>query len=320
MRQRQRGDAPIRAPNPPMIAAGIDLGGTKIEAQVFASDWTCIDRRRIPTPADYPALVAAMADQIAWTEARAGARLPVGIAAAGLVAPHSGLAFTANLPATGHPFPADIEAAAGRPVTYVNDCRALTLSEAVFGAARGLSPVAGLILGTGIGGGVAIEGRLVPGPAMVGGEFGHFAAPAHLVAAHGLPVLRCGCGRMACTETYVAGPGLTRLCLHLTGRALTPPQIAAAKAQDPDLARVWSLWLAFAAELMITLTFVIDPAAIVLGGGLSRIPGIADDLTSALAAAQLPGFAIPRILLAEAGDASGARGAAHAAVQDQGHA
>jgi N-acetylglucosamine kinase len=299
-----------------MIAAGIDLGGTKIEAQIFAPDWTCADRRRIDTPRDYPALVAAMADQIGWITARAGREIPVGISAAGLVNPRTGHAFTANLPATGHPFPADIATAAGRAVTYVNDCRALTLSEAIFGAARGLSPVAGLILGTGIGGGIAIDGRLVPGPAMVGGEFGHFAAPAHLVAAHNLPVIRCGCGRMGCTETYIAGPGLTRLCAHLTGRALTPPEIAAAKRTDPAIARVWALWAELTAELLLTLTFVIDPAAIVLGGGLSQIPGIDRDLAAALSRAQLPGFTIPRILLAEAGDASGARGAAHAALTE----
>jgi predicted NBD/HSP70 family sugar kinase len=303
-----------------MIAGGIDLGGTKIEAQVFAPDWTCVDRQRIDTPRDYPALVAAMAAQIGWITDRAGHAVPVGIAAAGLVNPRTGHAFTANLCATGHPFPADIATAAGRPVTYVNDCRALTLSEAVFGAARGLSPVAGLILGTGIGGGVAVDGRLVPGPAMVGGEFGHFAAPAHLVAAHDLPVVRCGCGRMGCTETYVAGPGLSRLARHLTGRDLTPPEIAAGKDHDPDLARVWALWCDLAAELLMTLTFVIDPAAIVLGGGLSKVPGITRDLSAALTRAQLPGFAIPRVLLAEAGDASGARGAAYAALQEAAHA
>jgi N-acetylglucosamine kinase len=299
-----------------MIAAGIDLGGTKIEAQIFAPDWTCIDRRRIDTPRDYPGLVAAMADQIAWIADRAGHDIPVGISAAGLVNPRTGHAFTANLPATGHPFPADIATAAGRPVTYVNDCRALTLSEAIFGAARGLSPVAGLILGTGIGGGIAIDGRLVPGPAMVGGEFGHFAAPAHLVAAHNLPIHRCGCGRMGCTETYIAGPGLTRLCAHLTGQSLSPPEIAARKDHDPAIARVWALWAELAAELLMTLTFVIDPAAIVLGGGLSRIPGIDRDLAAALTRAQLPGFAIPRVLIAEAGDASGARGAAFAALTE----
>jgi predicted NBD/HSP70 family sugar kinase len=256
-----------------------------------------------------------MAEQVDWITTRAGAPLPVGVAAAGLVNPRNGHAFTANLCATGHPFPADISAAAGRPVTYVNDCRALTLSEAIFGAGRGMSPVAGLIIGTGIGGGVAVDGRLVPGPSMVGGEFGHFAAPAHVVAAHGLPVVRCGCGRMGCTETYIAGPGLTRLALHLTGRELTPPEIAEGKESDPALARVWALWCELAAELLVTLTFVIDPAAIVLGGGLSKVPGVARDLSAALTRAQLPGFSIPRITLAEAGDASGARGAAYAALQ-----
>lgn len=302
-----------------MIAGGIDLGGTKIEAQVFDAGWTRMDRRRIDTPKVYPELVAAMAEQVAWITERAGGAVPVGVAAAGLVNPRTGQAFTANLCATGHPFPADISAAAGRHVTYVNDCRALTLSEAIFGAAKGMSPVAGLILGTGIGGGVAVDGRLVPGPAMVGGEFGHFAAPAHIVAAHGLPVVRCGCGRMGCTETYIAGPGLSRVAKHLTGRDLTPPEIAAGKESDAELAKLWALWCELVAELLMTLTFVIDPAAIVLGGGLSKVPGVERDLSAALMRAQLPGFAIPRVMIAEAGDASGARGAAYAALQEAGH-
>ncbi len=302
-----------------MIAAGIDLGGTKIEAQVFAPDWTLADSRRIDTPKDYPALVAAMAEQIAWAEARAGHALPVGVAAAGLINPATGLALTANLSATGKPFPADIARAAGRPVTYVNDCRALALSEAIFGAGRGFSPVVGLILGTGIGGGVAVEGRLMQGHAHVGGEFGHMPAPAHLVAAHDLPVRHCGCGRMGCIETHVAGPGLSRLALHLTGRSLSPPEITAGRGTDPALGRVWALWCDLMAELLITLCFTLDPEVVVLGGGLSRSPGVTEDLTAALGRAQLAGFALPRILLAEAGDASGAKGAAYAALQEVSH-
>jgi N-acetylglucosamine kinase len=298
-----------------MIAGGIDLGGTKIEAQVFDATWQAVARRRIDTPRDYPALVAAMADQVGWITRQAGP-IPVGVAAAGLVNPATGLAFTANLPATGHPFPTDIDAACGRHVTYVNDCRALTLSEAIFGAARGMTPVAGLILGTGIGGGLAVDGRLIPGPSMVGGEFGHMPLPAQLVAAHGLPVVRCGCGRMACYETLIAGPGLTRLARHLTGRDLTPPQIGALRATDPAVAQVWQVWCDLVAELLITLTMTVDPAAIVLGGGLSHIPGLTDDLTTALQSAQLAGFAIPQILIAQGGDASGARGAAHAALTE----
>ena len=301
-----------------MIAAGIDLGGTKIEAQVFAADWSVTDRRRIETPRDYNGLVAAMADQIAWIDATTGTTPPVGVAAAGLVNPATGLAYTANLPATGHPFPADISRVAGRAVTYINDCRALTLSEAIFGAARGMTPVVGLIIGTGIGGGVAVQGRLIPGPAMVGGEFGHTYAPAHLVVQHGLPIVRCGCGRMGCIETLIAGPGLTRIAQTITGRAMTPPEVTAAKAKDQNAAQAYAIWCELVAELLMTLSFTIDPAAIVLGGGLSNIPGLVADLTAAQTKVQLPGFASPKIMLAQAGDASGARGAAYAAVQAHG--
>lgn len=297
-----------------MIAGGIDLGGTKIEAQVFAADWSVAVRRRIETPKDYNGLIDAMANQIAWIEAQAGA-VPVGIAAAGLVNPATGLALTANLPATGKPFPADIVAAAGRRITYVNDCRALTLSEAVFGAAQGASPAIGLIIGTGIGGGVAVNGRLVEGPATLGGEFGHFALAAAPMLAHGLPVLPCGCGRVGCTETLISGPGLSRIVMHKTGRRMTPPEVVAARKTDTDIAECWNIWCELVAEMLLTLSLTVDPACIVLGGGLSQAEGVIPDLTAALQRAQLAGFVIPSLRLAEGGDASGARGAAYAAVQ-----
>ena len=120
----------------PLIAAGLDLGGTKIEAQIFDFSFNRVTFRRIPTPQTYDALVAAMVDQIAWVESHATG-LPLGIAAAGLIHPVTGLALTANLPASGKAFPADIALAAGRAVTYLNDCRAQALSEAQFGAAKG---------------------------------------------------------------------------------------------------------------------------------------------------------------------------------------
>lgn len=300
-----------------MIAAGIDLGGTKIEVQLFDQDWACVDRRRIDTPDTYDDLVRAMAGQITWADQRAGACLPVGIAAAGLVRPKTGLAYTANLPAMDRPLPADIVTAVGRQIAYINDCRALALSEAVFGAGRGKSPVAGLILGTGVGGGLAIDGHLAPAFAAVGGEFGHFSASANLIHEHGLPIVKCGCGRFACTETLVSGPGLTRLAQHFVGQPLMPAQLADARATDPQAAKAWGVWCGLVADLLITLVFTTDPAAIVIGGGLSKIPGLIGDLTAALQNAQLPGFAIPELVLAQGGDASGARGAAFAALQEQ---
>lgn len=297
-----------------MSAVGIDLGGTKIAAQVFDADWQVVDVNRVPTPRDYDALVAAVAGQVAWADKVAGIA-PVGIGAAGLINPTSGLALTANLCATGHPFPADIDRAVGRATTYVNDCRALALSEAVFGAGRGHRVVMSLILGTGVGGGVAIDGRLMPGPLMTGGEFGHTSASAAIVQAHGLPITRCGCGRMGCIETLIAGAGLTRIAQAVTGQALTPPQIAAAKADDPAVRSVWDIWCALTADLLRNLTLAMDPDIIVLGGGLSQIAGVADDLTLALQAAQLEGYATAPIVCAQGGPESGARGAAYAAVQ-----
>lgn len=298
-----------------MKAAGIDLGGTKIEAQLFDDDWHPVMRQRRDTPADYDALVAAIADQIAWAEAQAGAPLPVGIGAAGLVNPETGMALTANLPATGRPFPADIAAAAGRPVTYVNDCRALALSEAVFGLGAGHRTVMSLVLGTGVGGGIAVDRAILQGPTLTGGEFGHTSAPAHLVTAHDLPIWRCGCGRMGCIETYVAGPGMSRLAAHMTGQTVTPPEIAARR--DGDMAQVWQAWCALCADMLHSLTLTVDPDLIVLGGGLSQIDGLVEALTDAARAAQIGDFGVVPIAVAQGGDTSGARGAAYAAWADQ---
>ncbi|MEI6097039.1 MAG: ROK family protein [Alphaproteobacteria bacterium] len=292
-----------------MIAAGIDLGGTKIEAQVFDSGWNRVASHRVATPTSYPDLVAAMVAQIRWAEQVAGFALPVGIAAAGLINPVTGLALTANLPATGHPFPADIAAAVGRPITYVNDCRAQALSEATFGAAKGYRIALVLNLGTGLAGGIVTHGKLLPGPTGLGGEFGHFSLPANVISEHALPILRCGCGRMGCTETLIAGPGLSRLHHHLTGLSLSPEQIT----QDRTT-RTWAIWCQLAAEFVYTLCLTIDPDVVVLAGGLSRAQGLITDLTTALTRAQLAGYGPPLLRLAEGGDTTGARGAAYAAT------
>jgi N-acetylglucosamine kinase len=296
-----------------MTAAGIDLGGTKIATQLFDASWRLVEQRRTATPADYPGLLDALADHVAWAEARLGPAAPIGLASAGLVNPATGLALTANLPSTGRPFPADLTSRTGRHVELVNDCRAFALSEAVFGAARGMNPAIGLILGTGLGGGIILDGKLVPGFAAVGGEFGHFGLAAAPMLSHGLPVLRCGCGRLGCTETYLSGPGLARIAAHQGRPDLSARQIAEGRCGDPALQQAWAIWIDLLAEALVTLCLTVDPACIVLGGGVSAAPGLVADLTLALQGAQLKGFAVPQIRLAEGGDASGARGAAYAA-------
>ena len=295
------------------IAVGIDLGGTKIEAQVFDKDWRKSATRRVDTPKDYASLIKAIAGLIHWSEGQSRPGIPVGIGAAGLVSPLTGKALTANLGATGQPLPKDISAAVGRDVTYLNDCRAFTLSEAVFGAARGRSPVMGLLIGTGLGGGFAVDGTLIEDPGGIGGEFGHMALPAPLVIEANLPLFDCGCGRRGCYETLVSGPGLEKLVEYLTGQRLIAPRIAERRGQDGALDAAWDLWIRLLAELIWSLSVTIDPEVVVLGGGLSDISGLVADTSQALDALMWTGFPPPQITRAEGGETSGARGAAYAA-------
>jgi N-acetylglucosamine kinase len=301
-----------------LLAAGIDLGGTKIEAQIFDSGWNRVTSQRIATPSDYPALVDATVGLIAWIEAQC-LGLPIGIAAAGLVNPRTGLTLAVNLAAHFKPFPADIAAKSARPVLYMNDSRAQALSEARFGAGRGYVSVLTLNFGTGLSGGYVSEGHLLPGPSGLAGEFGHFALPAPLMQTHALPVLPCGCGRSGCTETLLSGPGLSRIVAHRTGRQLSALEIVSDMAKDADLAVCWQIWCELVGDLIHTLCLTLDPACIVLGGGLSRAPGLIADLTRTATAAALPGYGPPPILLAEGGDATGARGAALAAFLKEHH-
>ena len=301
---------PPTATGPKVIAAGLDLGGTKIEMQLFNADWQTLTKQRIATPDSYPELVAAIAELISQNVA---ADVPVGIGAAGLIDPQNGKVLAANFCATGHTLPDDINAATNLDVTYINDCRALALSEAVFGAGKGHKTVASVILGTGVGGGVAVNGVLPVGPTGTGGEFGHCAASAAIVAHYGLPVFPCGCGRTGCVETYISGPGLERLALALTGRAMTSHDIATARSTDT--AQIWGAWCALTADALRNLILTLDPDVIVLGGGLSNIDGMIDDVLTATKSAQIGDFAIPPIVLAQGGDSSGARGAAWMAAQ-----
>ncbi len=298
-----------------MIAAGIDLGGTKCEVQVFDGSWTMALRRRDDTPDDYDSLVRLVVDQICWALEKAGASVPIGVGAAGLL-DRDGRAIAANLTTSGHPFPKDIAQAAGHPVTYENDSRAVALSEAVFGSGRSYRTVMTLVIGTGVGGGVAMDGKLLRGPVRAGGEFGHIAASASVVNRHNLPIYRCGCGRQGCIETYVSGPGLVRIARDLTGRRLSPEDLSNRRGQDGNAGKVWKIWLELIGDLLFGLVQTVDPDVIVLGGGFSRIPRIADEVSQALSDAQIEGLDVPPIVLAQGGDASGARGAAFAAWQD----
>ena len=298
------------------LTGGIDLGGTKIEARLFDKHWAIVESRRVPTPTDsYEELLAVLVDQVRWLDDVAGSEdLPVGVGIPGLIDQTTGHMLTANLPATGKSLPLDLMRNVGKAVTIINDCRAFTLSEAVLGAGRGHAAVLGMIIGTGVAGGYAVNGALVPNLNGMAGEFGHSPIPAQLVADHGFPLLPCKCGRIGCFESLIAGPGLTQLARNMTGRTVSVADIAAASEKgDSDLSSVYDAWTATVAELIKTLMMALDPQCIVLGGGLSKIPNVCAHLANAARPGLLAGTKLPHICLAEGGDSSGTRGAALAA-------
>ena len=292
-------------------AGGIDLGGTKIEAQKFDANWNVADKQRIETPAAYFELVAAVADQICWL-LKDNPNLPVGIAAAGIANPSSGTWIAANLPANGMPLVQDVAKAAGGRHTWLNDCRAFTKAEAIFGAEQSKGTIVGLVLGTGIAGGVSIDGALINNGDGQSGEFGHMPIAGTIIASHNLPILRCGCGRFGCYETYGSGPGMERLAKHLLGCDLTSREIAYGR-NNPVISRVWEIWCEITAALILTIVSNVDQRKIVLDGGLSQISGVIEELKSALERLAWRELSLPSIRLGIRGETAAALGAAYAA-------
>lgn len=292
-----------------MIAGGIDLGGTKIEASVFDADWQPLKTRRVATPPNYEALLLAMQDQVAWLNAQAE-NLPIGIGIPGLHDKARGVEITANLAANQKPFRADIHEAIARPVSFGNDCDLFAFSETLLGAGKGFNNVFGLVLGTGIGGGFCLNQTLLHSRNGAIGEVGHLPIPAALAQTLDLPLLRCGCGRIGCFETLASGPGMVALGQSLTGRTQTPAEIAAENGP------VFAAWLQIIAALVASLQCTLDPDCIVLGGGLSNISGVAEKISTASAPILFSGTLPPDILVAKYGDSSGTRGAALLGFQE----
>ena len=290
---------------------GIDLGGTKIEARLFDEDLNEVDRRRIPTPrADYQDLLDALDAQMNWLDAQSKGCL-IGVGAPGLINPQSGVIFCANLPASGQMLRADLSQRLGRPVSLINDCRAFTLSEALMGAGQPFDSVMGLVIGTGVAGGYTVNGHLASDLNGGQGEYGHLPMPASLVERHNLPVQACACGSIGCFETFLSGPGLSRLSKVKTGHMKSPQDIL----QSDEHGEIVEIWVDMAGELLNILTRIYDPEAIVLGGGLGMHPGLPDRLSQSLAPKMLANTRPPVILQAQGGDASGAIGAALFAKQ-----
>jgi predicted NBD/HSP70 family sugar kinase len=305
----------VQTPVPPTarrspLFGGMDVGGSKIETCLFDDEFHALERRRVETACTtYEELLDCIVGEVRWLDSRAGRAVDLGIGLPGLV-DRTGCALTSNLPATGRPLREDLVAKLGRSVAMANDCKCFALSEANGGAGDGAEITLGLILGTGVGGGVTRRGRLVLGHNDLPGELGHVGIPGRVAVESALPMLPCGCGRIGCYETLLSGPGLMRLASRHRGAGRSPADIAQlARSGDEAMAATMREWLTLLAELIHTAQCTIDMDCVVLGGGLSQIPDVARMLADAYRGRQIAGRET-RFAVARFGDASGTRGAA----------
>jgi len=287
---------------------GIDLGGTKIEVAALAPDGQLLHRHRVPTPHGYDASVRGMAEMIGELERKMGGTGSVGFGIPGVISPVTGLVKNANTIAlNGHPFDRDIAALLGREVRVENDANCFALSEAADGAGTGNGVVFGVILGTGCGGGIVVDGRVIRGRNHVAGEWGHTPLP--WPKPEELPGIKCWCGHYNCLETLISGPGLAA---DYGGPTLREAHVVVEMAARGD-ARAQAAIDRHADRLARGLAVVVnilDPDVIVLGGGLSNLDHLYDQVPKLMAPHVFSDFVHTPIVKNMHGDSSGVRGAA----------
>ncbi len=281
------------------LRIGIDLGGTKIEALALDASGREVFRKRVPTPPDdYQAAIRAVLSLVA--EIGDGT---VGIGMPGALSQVTGLVKNSNSTCLiGRPFKQDLERALGREVRIENDANCFALSEAVDGAGKGARVVFGVILGTGVGGGVVVDGKIIRGANAIAGEWGHNPLPAPTAA--DLPHPTCYCGRTGCIESYLSGPALSRDHENATGERRSPEEIVS--LGDQALER-YAERLARALAAVIN---VLDPDVIVLGGGMSNAAGLYTAVPRLWGRYVFSDHVATRLARPVHGDSGGVRGAA----------
>lgn len=290
---------------------GVDLGGTKTELIALGDDGAVRLRRRAPTPAgDYAATVALIAGMVTQAEHELGVRASVGIGTPGSQSPVDGRMRNANSTClNGQPLKQDVEAALGRAVRLANDANCFALSEAVDGAGRGADVVFGVILGTGVGGGVVVHGRVLQGANGVAGEWGHNPLPPGDDTGGQAPA--CYCGRHGCVETWLSGPALAADHLRTSGETAAPERIVArAAAGDAACEATLQRYEARLARALAGVINLLDPDVIVLGGGLSSIGRLYERVPRLWVPHVFSDRIVTRLCPPLHGDSSGVRGAA----------
>ncbi|HEY1504063.1 MAG TPA: ROK family protein [Stellaceae bacterium] len=290
---------------------GIDIGGSKIEAAALETDGSIRLRRRMPTPAgDYSGIIATVKALVTGIEADLGPAAGIGIGIPGMLSPATGLVKNANSTCLiGRPFDRDLAAALGRPVRLANDANCFALSEAVDGAAQGARVVFGVILGTGVGGGIVVDGKVLTGVNAIAGEWGH--SPLPWPQDDERPGTACYCGKQGCTETFLNGGGLTRAYEALTCHEEEASAIAA-RAALGETAAIAALarYVDRLARALATVINLLDPEIIVLGGGLGQIAALYRDVPARWGDYVFSDSVATKLVPPRWGDSSGVRGAA----------
>ena len=294
-----------------MTRIGIDLGGTKTEIAAFDASGAERLRRRVATPAgDYSAIVGTIAMLVTDAEATLGERGTVGLGIPGALSLATGRVKNANSTClNGRPLKQDLEAELGREVRLANDANCFALSEAVDGAGRGARVVFGVILGTGVGGGLVVGGSVIEGANAIAGEWGH--NPLLSPGETDLPLPTCYCGRRGCVESYLSGPSLSADHVRGTGERLDAAEIARrAGAGDVRCEATLTRYELRLARALGVVVNIVDPDVIVLGGGLSRIARLYERVPAVWGPFIFSDQVRTRLLPPVHGDSGGVRGAA----------
>jgi fructokinase len=290
---------------------GIDLGGTKIEGAAIDNCGSIHGRRRISTPAqDYRATIEVIISVIAGIEKEIGVRASIGIGIPGAISHETGLVKNANSTwLIGRPLQRDLEVALARPVRLANDANCFALSEATDGAGAEMETVFGVILGTGVGGGIAIHRQILVGANAIAGEWGHNPLP--WPSPVEIPGPNCYCGRSGCIESFLSGPALAADHHRHSGKRLTAPEIAReAESGDPECSATLTRYADRLARGLASVINLLDPDAIVLGGGLSQISALYEQIPQLWRRYIFSDRVATRLLPPIHGASSGVRGAA----------
>ena len=289
---------------------GIDWGGTKLEVIALGDDGQVLLRERMPTPQDdYDACVNAVRDLVLLAETKTGKSGTVGIGIPGTISPATGLVKNANSTwLNGKPLLEDMRSALARDVRIQNDANCFAVSEAVDGAGMGAQVVAGVILGTGCGCGIAIDGKALVGRGGIAGEFGH--TPLAPMSSDEFPGNACWCGKRGCLETYISGTGLQRSYEAIVGEPTHMSASEILELRDAHSQQTYQNYCDQLARGLSQLVNIVDPDVIILGGGMSNVLQLYDDVPELMVKHVFTDHFDTPIRQAKHGDSSGVRGAA----------